>query len=435
MTAPTFPWLRWLRFALIVGLPVALLLIGRARLDTELWILTGPEGSSTEAMGQQYAEYIKAHGVQAHVVPADGVMENIEALQQHTYAPAVALTQSGMLLLPGARQEDSELVALASVSIEPLWLFVSPGANITGIQDLRERKVAIGVSGSAANAVASMLLAANGLEDSVIPVLIDDYTPNAVAAMVASGTLDAIFLEDQPDSRRVHRILELSDLIPVSLDRSAAYAMHFPALAHIVLPEGGVNLARNIPAQDIHALATVIELLTTESMPPALVNLILTAATEIHTERTPFSERGHFPNMEHLDAPIHRMAKRFFTDGPPAVFRMFPYWLAAILNGISLMAGLMVGAGMVLLTLIPKLLGASLNRRLMLAYKRMVTIEQNPKTRSLDQLIADLSQIEHDTGLARVYWFNRRDYLEFRQHIFDTRERLRERARKSPPAE
>ena len=53
---------------------------------------------------------------------------------------------------------------------------------------------------------------------------------------------------------------------------------------HLELPEGVVDLAANIPERTVHLLATTANLVSSPDLHPAVVDLMLLAATEVHKE-------------------------------------------------------------------------------------------------------------------------------------------------------
>jgi hypothetical protein len=61
-------------------------------------------------------------------------------------------------------------------------------------------------------------------------------------------------------------------------------------------PEGAHDLKANIPDHGLQLLAARAQLVVSESFSPALADLLLQAASEIHRGATPFSARGEFPN-------------------------------------------------------------------------------------------------------------------------------------------
>jgi hypothetical protein len=75
------------------------------------------------------------------------------------------------------------------------------------------------------------------------------------------------------------------------------------ALQPVRFPEGAHDLKANIPDHDLQLLAARAQLVVSESFPPALADLLLQAASEIHRGATPFSARGEFPNPESATLP------------------------------------------------------------------------------------------------------------------------------------
>lgn len=64
-------------------------------------------------------------------------------------------------------------------------------------------------------------------------------------------------------------------------------------------------------------LAPTSNLVASPNLHPALVDLLLQAADQIHEGGSLFALPGEFPSPNYLDFPLSVEAKRFFEHGPP----------------------------------------------------------------------------------------------------------------------
>jgi|SRR5208283_5496490 len=67
-----------------------------------------------------------------------------------------------------------------------------------------------------------------------------------------------------------------------------------------------------------------------EGLHPALVDLLVDAAHEIHGEQGFFQEAGEFPGMTKVDLRVSTVAERHKRFGPSFLYRYLPFWMATM---------------------------------------------------------------------------------------------------------
>jgi hypothetical protein len=98
------------------------------------------------------------------------------------------------------------------------------------------------------------------------------------------------------------------------------------------LPEGAVDLARNVPPTDITLLAVTANLVAVEDIHPVIVDLLLEAARKVHGGAGLFQRVGEFPAPRDLDLPLSSDAERIYKGGPSILRRYLPYWMVVWVN-------------------------------------------------------------------------------------------------------
>jgi hypothetical protein len=71
----------------------------------------------------------------------------------------------------------------------------------------------------------------------------------------------------------------------------------------VVLPQGGIDLMRNLPARDVTLVAR-------EDTHTVLIDPLLQAAAEVHGGAGLFQLPGEFPKPTQVDFPLSRGAER-----------------------------------------------------------------------------------------------------------------------------
>ena len=127
---------------------------------------------------------------------------------------------------------------------------------------------------------------------------------------------DAVFLAFVPDAPVVQNLLRDPRIRLMSFPRAEALSRIYPFLDHVVLPEGVIDLEKNIPSRDVTLIATTNAVLVRSDLHPELINLLAQALQEIHGEPGLFRRVGEFPTTVDPECPIAVSAREFYKNGP-----------------------------------------------------------------------------------------------------------------------
>ncbi len=110
--------------------------------------------------------------------------------------------------------------------------------------------------------------------------------------------------------------------------QAAGYTRRFRFLTRLTLPEGAQDLARNIPPKPYELVGPTVELVARQDLHPALSDLLISAAREVH------SGPGMYPRRRHVSQPAgarlsHQRRRRALLQ----VGRAVPVQEAAVLAG------------------------------------------------------------------------------------------------------
>src|SRR5215510_12872264 len=120
---------------------------------------TGPEQGAYAYYGLLYRDRLQREGISVTAEITRGSIENIELLRDH---------RADIAFVQGGAAEDIEaphLRSLASVYLEPIWIFVRKDASIGRLSELRGCRVALDREGSGTHAVVLQLLADNHIRE------------------------------------------------------------------------------------------------------------------------------------------------------------------------------------------------------------------------------------------------------------------------------
>jgi TRAP-type uncharacterized transport system substrate-binding protein len=286
---------------------------------------TGPEGGANYDLGGRYREILAESGIELKLLPTSGSVENLRLLRDPKSGVSVGLLQGGVA--EGA--ETSGVESLGTIGYEPLWLFHRGGMG-GSLGALAGKRVSIGPQGSGARAFALDVLKRTRTEGTIGELL--GFPPQMAAEKLIAGHIDAAFIVTGWDSPAVQSLLNAKDVELTSFDRADALVALYPFLTKVTLPRGIFDLPNDRPPADIQLLASKSILAVRADLHSALQYLLLTAATQIHSQSGVFHKAEQFPVAESVDLPLSADAERFHKSGRPFLQEQLPFWFAVLIG-------------------------------------------------------------------------------------------------------
>ena len=280
-------------------------------------------------------------------------------------------------------QRDDELVSLGSLFYEPVWLFYREDAAqrllkspaLTSLAQLPGWRVNSGTDGSGVRLLVQQLLEANALDPGSLTLLKDETTPAVVAFL--EGRIDAIVFVSAPESLMVQMLLRTPGVRLFDFAQAEAYARRFAFLSAVVLPRGIVDLARDLPPQDVHLIAPTAMMVARDSTHPALVQLLVQAAAQVHGGSGWFQRKGDFPNTRNTAIALSAEATRFYRDGLPWLQRYLPFWLANLVERMAVVLISIIAVLIPLSRVVPPLYQFRIRSRVFRWYGQLRKIEDS----------------------------------------------------------
>jgi len=243
-----------------------------------------------------------------------------------------------------------------------------------------------------------------------------------------NGGLDvAIFISHSaPFLRELTTSPEINLL---GMERADAYAILNQFLHVLHLPEGAIDLQRNIPKQDMKLVAPTAQLTVRSELHPALKYLLLQAARQVHGAGGGFEREGQFPSPKYLDFPLSREADRFYRSGPPLLQRYLPFWVAVFLDRMKIMLLPLIALLYPLFKIIPQVYRWRMRSRIYRWYARLESVD--PKVgrgnvnSQINEYLDELDQIEDQVAKISVPLAFSEDLYHFRLHIEMLRSKLK----------
>ncbi|MFN4361881.1 MAG: TAXI family TRAP transporter solute-binding subunit [Hylemonella sp.] len=389
-------------------------------------LATGPAQSAYDELGKRYAQILKGYGIEVQLKPSQGAAHNLELLRQGEVD--IAFVQGGT----GVPTEDDELESLGSLFVEPVWFFYRSEAarkvrhegTLAALGDLQGLRLNVGAEGSGVPRLMQRLFEANRIDPASMKLSRLDQTP-AVMALLA-GEIDALVLASAPESLMVQMLLQTPGVRLMDFSQSEAYARRFSFLTPVTLPRGVVDLARDIPAQDVRLIATTTTLLATPDVHPALLQLFSQASLRLHGPAGWFNRAREFPNAGQTEFPLAQEAERTLKSGVPLLQRYLSFTMANLLERMWLALGIILAILLPLSRIVPPLYTFRIRSRVFRWYAQLKQIEDRIQTggASREELLQELQQLDARAARVKVPLSYAEELYALRQHISMVRGRL-----------
>ncbi|NQT69486.1 MAG: TAXI family TRAP transporter solute-binding subunit [Desulfobacteraceae bacterium] len=383
---------------------------------------TGSLEGAYFAYGKKYSEILAREDIALKVKSPAGSAENLKLLTAESDGVDIAFVQGGM----GALAQTENLVSLGSLYFEPLWIFHRKDLTLNQLADLKGLRLAVGVEGSGTRILALQLLGLNGITAKNTQLL--SYGSQRAADRLLNGEVDiAIFVASHRASY-VDRLLKSKSIKLIGLERAEAYAFRYHSLYVLKLPEGVIDLGANIPSRDLTLVAPTTQLVARADLHPALINLILQAAKEIHHAGGGFEQEGQFPTPKHIDFDLSKEAQRFYKSGPPFLQRYLPFWIANFLTRMAVMLLPLFALLYPLFKLMPQIYKWRMRSKIYRWYAELEAvdpeIQKDHVAGHLEEYIAELDKLEAKVSRISVPRAYAEGLYDLRMHIDLLRNKL-----------
>ena len=389
-----------------------------------LVIATGMREGAYYGYGKAYSDIFAREGVTLEVKSTAGSAENIKLLEAESGAVDIAFLQGGT----GTLATSDNLVSLGSLYFEPLWLFCREDAGVDFPGDLRGKRIAVGGEGSGTRVLVMKLLELSGLASP--PTVIVSAGGERAAKMLLAGEVDAASFVTSHRSSVVQMLLRSKNVRLHGAKRAEAYTTRLRFLHKVKLPEGVIDLRNNIPSGDIILFAPAAQLVVRKDFHPALIDLVLQAATEIHSAGGLFERPGEFPSPQYLDFPWGKEAQRFYQAGPPFLRRHLPFWAATLVDRLKIMLLPFLALLFPLFKLMPPIYRWRMRSRIYHWYSEIEAVDPriqgNHAGQQIDEYLAELDRIEDMVSTVSVPLSFSKELYDLRLHIEMLRNELLE---------
>jgi len=432
-------------FGPFIVLTIALLAVAYWVLDPtppkKVVLATGTEQGAYAEFGKRYAQILKGYGVTVELRATEGAAENLRLLRDDKSGVDIAFVQGGA----GERlrkeadsvsatvddDDEAGLVSLGSLFVEPVWLFYRTDSAerllkapaLTSLSQLPGWRVNIGARGSGAPNLMFKLIEANKLDAKTLTVSRKSQTPATVDLI--AGEIDALVFASAPESLMVQMLLQTPGIALYDFAQADAYSRRFPFLSPVTLPRGVVDLAGDVPSRDVHLIAPTATLVARAETHPALLQLFMQAAQQVHGNAGWFQHKGDYPKAVGTEQPLAKEAQRFYASGTPVLQRYLPFWFANLIERMWPVLVTIIAILIPLSRMLPPLYQFRIRSRIFRWYAQLREVEDAVGKRPADELLGELKDIEARVEGVSVPLSYADELYSLRSHIQMVGNRLR----------
>jgi TRAP transporter TAXI family solute receptor len=380
-----------------------------------------PEGSYYH-FGEKYRQILARDGLDLELRVTAGSLENLRLVEAGEVD--VAFLQGGL----GSLAQSKDLISLGSLYYEPIWIFYRADLPIKKYSDIKGLRFDVGAEKSGTKVVAEQILDRIGVTPTDITVT--TFGGKKAAEMLVQGHVDLAFMVYGYQAQVVQRLLRARGVRVWSVKRAEAFSRYYRYMTIVKLPEGFVDLAVNIPPQDVTLLAVTTQLVAPSNLHPALIDVLLLAAEEIHGTGGVFEEPGEFPAPKQLDFPVNKETQRFYKSGPPFLKRYLPFWLATFVDRMKILLLPLVALLLPFLRVMPSVYRWRVRSKIYRWYRELEELdpeihgEKDPAR--MEKHLERLNRIENQVSQISVPLAYREELYDLRLHIDLLRKKLRD---------
>ena len=420
---------RWIRGSVIRGIAALITVLVVSwlalayfvpSLPTRITIGTGGKGTTFEYFAEHYQKIFARAGVNLIVRETAGALENLALLKDPHSGVQIGFVTGGL-----SNSEDApNLLSMGLISNVPFWIFYPSSESLTGLSQLRGKRIAVGPEGSGARHTAERLLSKADINANTATLL--PFSGDAAVGALMDGRADVAFIVGGSDAPSVAKLLKDPKLRLLNFSTAEALTRMFPDLVRLVLPKGVIENDPPNPPEDITLVGTTAKVLIRDDLHPAIVQLLARTMKEEHRGPGLFQRSGEFPSIEDPEFPVSRIAADYYRNGPTFLANYLPFWMTIYAQRAIAFIVAALAIVFPVFGFAPRLYEWLIHQRLRRLYRRLRVIEialqrelTAPQIKSLED---ELAKIER---AARAVPLRQSDlYFVIKYHLDQTRARL-----------
>jgi hypothetical protein len=228
----------------------------------------------------------------------------------------------------------------------------------------------------------------------------------------------------------LRNLVRAADIQLFTFAQADAYVRRHPYLSRIELPQGSIDLGKNLPARDVVLVGPTVQLVARQGLHPALCDLLLDVAQQVHGRSSLLQKRGEFPAPLENEFILSADALRYYKSGKGFISRTIrSFWLASLINRILVVFVPILLVLIPTVRLLPFVYRWCIQLRLIKCYRPLLQLERDvaqPLTHEQGlEMLRRLDEIEETVNHLKVPASFADQFYILRVHVAFVRERLK----------
>lgn len=403
---------------------------------SHLTIAAGSKSGAYYAQAEVFRKHFAENGIDLKILETAGSLENYQLLLEDDNVH-LAIVQGGTK--PSNLAEQS-LESLASLYLEPLWVFTKQPGTYTEIRELTGQSIAIGNPSSGTEAIMNVVLKANGLikdkpqeakEEAPGTTRIVSKGGKVAASLVKEGKIDAACFVLPPDNNLIRELMSDPELKLLPFSRHHAYHQLYPYLSDVTLVQGVLDLERDIPSEEIPLIAPAANLVAAAELHDAFVPLLIEAADRNRKQSNLLASADELPSLKFSEFRPHAASIDYFKSGHSLLYRYLPFWVASLFDRMKIMLLPLLTLTIPLIKIAPPVYRWRIRSRIYRWYVLLrqmdQQVEENHKELFARQLKA-LQTMESELETIKVPLSYMEEFYNLRLHLELVKRKIEQRA-------
>jgi hypothetical protein len=358
-------------------------------------IAAGIKGGAFEHIANRYRERLARHHITL----------NFHFASAGDSAKLIADPKSdvvGAFLFGGLlnRENAPDIVSLGRIDAAPFWIFYRGPETLDRLSQLKNKRAYVTV---ATGDFVDRILAANGVKAGDMVVAPERGAAEAAKLLQTDKVDVAILPPIDLNAPSIQTLLRDPNIRLMNVTQAEAITRLFPSLNRLVLPEGVIDLEKNVPPNDVNLIGSTSAFVVRRDLHPELIFLLAQVLKDVHSGGGVFQRPGEFPSITDPELPMAQEAVDFYRNGPSFLQRYLPFWM---INYAKRVAAILVAAVAIIIPLFtyaPRLYAWFLNLHLARLYRRIRLVSAHLKSElTADQLGALQNDLESIDRAANI---------------------------------
>ena len=326
-----YRFLPWIALVVAIGLVLAVFLNAPPR---KVAIAAGPKGGFFDTTARMLRDKLKEDGVAVDILHTDETLNIIKEVDDRK-----SNVDIGFIAHEVDHDKYENIQSLGSIIMDPLFIYLRPGLNITSPSQFVGLKLGVSPANSGARIVTDVILDLYGIHESnatFVPLSLME-----MATAIEEGKIDVAFFLQPTNNKVVARLGEEGKVKLMSLERADAIMKKYGYLHHLTIDQGGFNLEKNLPPTDVQMVGIPVTVISKDDLHPAIVTAVALALKDAFRAPTLVTARGAFPNMDlERDLDSNADAEKIYKSGTgyvPPLYKVLNFWIAGVLDKIVLL--------------------------------------------------------------------------------------------------